>query len=334
MSLWRLIPLQPQPFDRSGHVRFDATMIDAIAERLEHYDHDVLIEHAVPDPNGVLTVHGAEFSGMFGDGLILEETDTGRFWVVDMQDCDNGPGRMLAESPNWCGSALTFYHRPTIKKNYGPLYERTTPGQSTALYPTMITQHTEQVSELREGPLDPRLFFAGTLEGAPGNPYVVDKGTSIRAAVIILGEKYPDETRIEATKTPREFWILEAARHTMCLAHPGHPWCSREYELFSVGIPVLAYAWESEIRKPWLVNTHYTAIEDLPLHRLGFPLDPERGADAIIKRFRQVRDKPTLLAERAQHAWLHYRTYFTPERHGQSVADWVTSAAEVLHAST
>ncbi|KKL55230.1 hypothetical protein LCGC14_2257480, partial [marine sediment metagenome] len=66
MSLWRLIPLQPQPFDRSGHVRFDATMIDAIAERLEHYDHDVLIEHAVPDPNGVLTVHGAEFSGMFG----------------------------------------------------------------------------------------------------------------------------------------------------------------------------------------------------------------------------------------------------------------------------
>jgi len=83
--------------------------------------------------------------------------------------------------------------------------------------------------------------------------------------------------------------LLEAARHAVVLALPGHPWCYREHEMFSLAIPLLTYTWKAEIFHPWIPDVHYAAVDPpCDRHPMGFPLDAELAADHLIERHRRL----------------------------------------------
>lgn len=263
---------------------------------------------------------GFTFQGLINDALVIEDTDADDFVVVDYQDCSEGPGYALSMIPQWRGSFLSMYHRPSVVAHYGTVKARRVwPGWFCDYAPGLTRLYRGDVADIRENwdALDDRLFFAGTVGGG----YVVN-GYNIREAAEILRERYPDEVDIrwkragedgQGEKLDREDWFLEAARHKVVLALPGHPWCYREHEMFSLGIPLLTYRWEAEIFSPWIPDIHYAATDPGERHPMGFPIDQERGAEILIERHRKILEEdPRDVMDRAIRAQFKFDQTNTP----------------------
>jgi hypothetical protein len=256
---------------------------------------------------GPWTFQGVECNGLRDDFWVLENTETGAFKVIDFQDSAQML-EPLVKLPTFRGAAVMMFHPPSIRQHYGDLAHLITPGWFTDQTPHLTQSYRPQVAQIREQPLDPRLFFRGTIHGENGADYTRD-GLNIREVATVLRDKYPQEVDISGTKISRLDWFLEAAQHTVVLTLPGHPWCYREFELMSLGIPLLTYRWTSFLYHQPL---HYIPVEGLALHRIGFALDPEKAADAIIERYRLVRDRPVFLSAVARQAQEWYDTFWTP----------------------
>lgn len=253
---------------------------------------------------------GVEAVGLIDDVFVLENTKTGAFKIVDFQDSDLIT-TALAPLSGFRGAAVMTYHPPTVQRVYGARSHLISPGWFTDQSPEVVRGYREQVAEIRRGPLDPRLFFRGTVDGVGnGQTYRAD-GRSVREVVVVLGEKYPDEVNTTGWKIPREEWLLDAARHALVLTLPGHPWCYREFEMMNLGIPILTYRWTSYL---YHQPVHYVPVEGIEQHPMGFALDPERAADAIIERHRAVRDDRRLLDSLGRQAQAWYDRHWTPDR--------------------
>lgn len=329
---WNVYPIiHSVPHARSS--RFDVLIFNSIVEELERRQHevDVNIITGGPVPSSFV-FHGETFTGLVNDAIILEHKNTGKFWVIDYQDCSAGPAFMLSPSDDFAGAWLTMFNRQEIKKSFnsiGSKYELIAPGWFSCIDAAAVEEARDQVEEIRnKQKLDPRLLFAGTIDGAtPGAVYRTLEG-GVRDVALVLRDKYPDEVRIVANKFPINQWLLEAASHQVCLALPGHPWCYRELELFNLGIPVLAYRWVSELQHRWIPNFHYTAVEEIgERHDMGWPLDTELGADRIIARYREVVNNTDLLDARARQAKFHYHRYFTAQKIGEEIVEFVLLGA-------
>ncbi len=311
--------------------RFDVMILQHLAELLERDERDHEIVVVLPQlttarggafGSGEILGErwGSTFDGLFNDALVIEDTDHDYFVVVDYQDCSEGPGYALSMIPQWRGSFLSMYHRPSVLAQYGPVKARRVwPGWFCDYAPGLTRRYREEVAEIRQDwdALDDRLFFMGTVGGS----YRVN-GHNIREAAEILREKYPDEVDIRwkragddglGEKLEREEWFLEAACHKVVLALPGHPWCYREHEMFSLGIPLLTYRWEAEIFSPWVPDVHYAATDPGERHPMGFPLNQELGALLLIERHRQIlKEDPNEARHRAHLAQFKFDATNTP----------------------
>ena len=325
----KIYTLQPSKEQMQTN-RFDVLIVKSVSTELEWRGYSAPIE-VITGENGSFVFHGEMFTGLIHDAMILEDEDTGRFWVVDYQDCRAGPAFMLSPSADFAGAWLSMFNRREIKKSFDSIgfkYELLIPGWFTNIDADSITKAREEVNAIRNKQnLDTRLLFAGTIDGlTPDAAYRTDKG-GVRDVVLVLLDKYSDEVLIVGDKFIRDEWLLEAAKHQIVLALPGHPWCYREFEMFSLGIPVLTYKWISELQHRWVPNFHYTAVEDIgKRHDMGWPLDAELGADKIIERHREVVNNSELLDTRARQAQFHYYKYFTPERIASEIVDFVLQA--------
>jgi len=88
-------------------------------------------------------------------------------------------------------------------------------------------------------------------------------------------------------KLPLTEFFKKAATHTINLALPGHPWCSREHELWTLGLPVIMYEHTHHMAVPLLPNYHYVAVPGGPRLSIGMAKDPELAADRIIETHRE-----------------------------------------------
>lgn len=327
----KIYTLQPS-IEHLQSNRFDSVIVRAVNRNLNFRGYSSSIEvitGAGEDRSFVF--HGETFVGLVHDAMILEDEETGKFWVIDYQDCDTGPAFMLSNSEDFAGAWLSMFNRKEIRQVFdsaGSKYELIAPGWFTNIDSKVVRNARIEVEAIRnQQSLDTRLLFAGTIDGlTPDVRYRTEKG-GVRDVALVLRDKYPDEVRIVGDKFMRDEWLLEAAKHQIVLTLPGHPWCYREFEMFSLEIPVLTYRWVSELQHRWVPNFHYTAVEGIgERHYMGWPLDTELGADRIIKRYREVINNPALLATRARQAKAHYFKYFTSEMIATEIADFVLSA--------
>lgn len=321
--MWIVHNFQVSPV--RNHQRFDALILSAVVQALEQAGHLVVVKDIYLPGNqavGTISFKGATFSGLIGDFLVVEEGESGKFWVVDYQDMNTGPAACLATAPGFAGAFISMFLRSAMRDIFHPdAYECVAPGWFTDIYPETTEESLPVVQDIRTRKLDRRLFFAGKI-----NDYSSGED-NIRQAAVVLQEKYPDEVRVETTKLDRVQWFMAAAQHAVCLTLPGGgPWCSREFELFHLGIPVLTYEWTSELQHRWVPNLHYTAVEGMARHRSGFPLDSEQAADQLIARHRQVMQQLEVVEVRARHARVHYECFFRPSKIGQQAASLILRA--------
>lgn len=253
--------------------------------------------------------HGVPCRGLIDDVFILENPETRTFKIVDFQD-SNTITQPLAELPGFRGAAVMMYHPPSIHAQYGTRAHLFSPGWFTDQAPAYVRYFRDAVAFIRRQQLDPRLYFRGTIDGESDQRYRVD-GLSVREVAVSLRQKYPDEVDISADKLLRPDWFFEAARHVMVLTLPGHPWCYREFEMMNLGIPFMTYRWTSFL---YHQPVHYVPVEGVEQHRIGFALDPDAAADAIMERFRAVRDDRRFLDSLAGQAQRWYDLHWTPAK--------------------
>jgi hypothetical protein len=243
------------------------------------------------------------------DIVIIENLITGKYIILDMRDCSGSP---WASDPNCVGIFLTHYERSEMESRYGEYKHKVYPFWFCDYYPNNTRLLRPLINNIKELPKIDNLYFAGTITGVTTDaPYNYGE-INIREVAVLMRELYNEEFLLEKTRLSQEDWLKKAARFKMVLALPGHPWCSREHELLSLGIPLLTYRWKAERLFPIIPDVHYTSVEVEPRYPMGFPKIKEDGATALIEMFRKVKDQAGLLAARSIAGKLHYDNYIYP----------------------
>jgi len=279
---------------------------------------------------------GDTFDALLGDCFIVEHRATGTFKLVDFQDSDWSPSVQLARSQHFRGALYTMYNRPHVEQMFGAKAASVQPGWFLDQMPNLTRAYRDAARAVRSGRLDERLFFRGTIlkHRASGDAPYQWMGKLFRETAKVLADRYPSEVDISDEKLPRSEWFLEAARHRVVLTLPGHPWCYREFELFSLGIPLIAYPWHTHVEAGAMpeAGVHYVATRDLRRETPGFALDPEEGAEAIIAAFRAARRDPVRLEQIGLAGQLWYDRELTPEAIAAGVLQFLNLDGPEWHA--
>jgi hypothetical protein len=243
------------------------------------------------------------------DIVIIENVTTGKYIVLDMRDCSGSP---WASDPNCVGIFLTHYERSTMAERYGEFAHKVYPFWFCDYYPNLTRSLRPVINNLKQLPKIDNLYFAGTITGVTTDIQYSYGGINIREVAVLMRDLYKDEFHLEKSRLSHEDWLKKAARFKMVLALPGHPWCSREHETLSLGLPLLTYRWKAERLFPIIPDIHYTSVEVEPRYPMGFPKVKEDGASALIEQFRKVKDQAELLSARSIAGKLHYDNYIYP----------------------
>lgn len=266
---------------------------------------------------GSWTVGGIEYERMYDHTFIIQNVETERFKVVDLQD---GPSTSvsLKDSPLFAGARIGNYlpHRiPELFGGKAPLVE---PGWFLAGYPEEIMAFRHQVERIRATQrLSDRLYFSGT---------VALERTQLRLPCVILRETYPAETAIHLCRFSLSTWYELAAHHrvVMSLGVRG-TYCWREFDCFALGIPVLAMPFVAELRHPLMPDAHYVAVDTAypDLDEVGGFDDPAFVAQKFIERFREVVHAEGYLAEVAANAREWYDAHAAIPKIADEVIEWI-----------
>ena len=276
--------------------------------------------HEAYDDNFVWA--GKRFGRMFVfDLMIITDLDTNKFIVIDQQDSFGvGPGYKLAEHPDHIGSWFTMYQPDWMYDKFKMTYKKFHPAFFLDMSPSETEQGISIVNEARftGKPLDTRLYFSGTIKGlTPGSNY------DLRDVALVLNDKYSDEVVISGEKLSRPDWWAQAAKHWINLTLPGHPWCSREHELWHLGLPLMAYRWNSFVVSQPIPNHDYIAVENVERNGMGVAKDPEDAADKIIVRHRWCLKNLSWVDWVGSNGRMHYRINLTPDEIGRRICDQI-----------
>lgn len=265
---------------------------------------------------------GIDYRGLLDDALIVRAASG--LVVIDFQDSFASPAFHLSAHPAFAGAFLAMYDRAEVAARFGLLATRVWPGWFLDYSPAWTAAVGRPIAAgVRQSTVrDQRLLFAGTLGAEdPTYPYVTADGRPWREVAYALARLFPDETLIldRTRKQPREAWWALAARHRAVLALAGHPWCYREHECWSLGLPVLALRWRHERYLAPIPDYHYLAV-DQPVDQYGRAVDPEQAAMAIMARFRLADDDELEAVGRAG------RAYYDQAVDPNAVADQIAQA--------
>lgn len=237
----------------------------------------------IPELNINLRSEGHQISDSLW--FMLANDETKNFVVVDLQD---GPSatRYLQMVPNYVMSllgqySLERYHRENPQLDSTKLL----PFVYFPYYPNIVESMIEEIQDIRHSvSLDDRVFFFGNNR----DDYLHD-GFKIREVISALEYKYPDEVCVGSAekKLPPVEFFKKAATHTINLGLPGHQWCSREHELWTLGLPVMLYEHTHHLAVDLTPNYHYIAVPVGERLTIGMAANPIKAADQIIKAHRE-----------------------------------------------
>jgi hypothetical protein len=217
--------------------------------------------------------------------LIVANTTTNKFVCIDLQDSP-GLSYRLQNNKNYEFSLIGQYSMERHSNSFKDL-SRIVPFVYSCYYPNKTKELIEEIQDVRNNRkrLDPRVFFYGN----NSDTYLHD-GQKIREVLSVLEEKYPSEVCVGSTekKLGLSDFFKKAATHTVSLSLPGHPWCSREHELWTLGLPVMMYEHTHHLAVELIPNYHYISVPAGDRLDIGMPRDPELAADNIMRVHRKV----------------------------------------------
>jgi hypothetical protein len=217
--------------------------------------------------------------------MLVANNDTNKFSIIDLQDSP-GITVILQRHHNFVVSLVgQFSLERYYNENKDLDYTKLIPFNYFAYYPNMVESMVEEIQDIRSSStLDDRVFFLGN-----NKEDYVHRGRRIREVISSLEYLYPDEVRVgswEKKLPPEEFW-KEAAKHTISLGLPGHQWCSREHELWTLGLPVMLYEHTHHMGVELIPNYHYIAVPVGKRLSIGMADNPEEAAHQIMKTHRK-----------------------------------------------
>jgi len=224
--------------------------------------------------------------------FILANEETKKFVIFDLQDSPGIAYRIIDHKNLIFAFAGQYsYERLRRESSESPNIYKFLPFIYTAYYPVLTKNLREEIQEIRNSTtiLDDRIFFYGNNRDSYIHADEDGNSQKIREVISVLAEKYPDESCVGSweSKLPLNEFFKKAATHTINLALPGHPWCSREHELWTLGLPVMMYEHTHHMAVPLLPNYHYVAVPGGPRMSIGMAKDPELAADRIIETHRE-----------------------------------------------
>jgi len=217
--------------------------------------------------------------------FILANTETKKFVIVDMQDSPSITS-ILDKHPGYVMSLVSQYSLERYNIDSKDLdFTKLLPFVYFAYYPNWVETKIQEIQDIRASvTLDDRVFFYGNNRDTYRH-----NGRKIREVISLLELKYPDEVCVGGmdSKLPAEDFFKKAATHTINLGLPGHPWCSREHELWILGLPVMLYEHTHHLAVDLIPNYHYIAVPGGERLSIGMASNPELAADNIIKAHRE-----------------------------------------------
>lgn len=188
-------------------------------------------------------------------------------------------------------------------------------------YPYYTESFVNKVKSIRQKrPKIPKMIFYGTLGNLQTGEYCVANSITsnieeVRRIVKIIKEKYPDliDVADRNEKLERSKWWELAAEYSVALTIPGHPWCSREHEFWSLGIPTLANTYTCPLLFPLIPNKHYIDAGTGGKDFMDREIDQELGADLIVQKFLEVRNYSDYIDKIVKNAQERYKKFIYPE---------------------
>jgi len=218
--------------------------------------------------------------------FIITNRETNKFCIIDLQDHPGVTEAICHKSPsNLVMSFASMFSMERYRETKIDL-TKLVPFVFMSYYPIMTESMVNKIMTYRRSlkELDNRLLFYGNTRDIYQH-----EGAPIREVANVLKQKYPDEVCIGGweEKLPLELFLRKAASHKINLALPGHPWCSREHELWTLGLPVMMYEHTHHMAVDLVPNWHYVSVPGGQRRNIGMALDPEYAADQIIKHHRK-----------------------------------------------
>lgn len=256
-------------------------------------------------------------NNFYMDLVIVENTDTGAYIVMDMRDASGNPW----STDEYCrGIFLTHFNRDDLINRYNEFSYKVFPFWFCDYYPNKTLRLRKEISGLLELPAIDKFFFSGTVTGVTTDlPYSYN-GINVREVAIELDQKYKELFYLQRTFLDLKDFLFKSSRFKMGLSLPGHPWCSREHQYLSAGIPLLTYRYKSERIFPIIPEMHYTSVEVEPRTLMGFPVNKEEGAKKLVDKFLEVKDNAPLLRRRALAGQVHYDNFIYPPAFAEKFA--------------
>ncbi len=307
-------------------LRYNEALVYEAVQHLQTQGYEVSGESVGPnsrDENYISTFScdGITTIGVYNcDVVVIRELDSNTFCMIDMQDYPTF-GRQWSASPNCLAVYMSMYEREWVYM-HTKAPEKYRPFMYFSMYPDATHRATNFLPKLPAATAtDLRLFFAGTL-GSDDNysySYTNNDGTRYpwREVAIYLHALAPDEVVVWSRneKIPREQWWIQAAQHRWNLFLAGGPWCNREHELWSLGCATIGFTYPRHpLMVPLLPNIHYGAIvAPNGTDGVGRPINPQHAAQAILDRYRELRDDTASAVAFATQAQSRMRQDATPK---------------------
>jgi hypothetical protein len=213
--------------------------------------------------------------------FIVANDNSKNYCLIDLQDSPS----ITSILQNHHGYVMSLVGQYNLERYYDESkhlnHTKLVPFTYFAYYPKFVESLIEQIQDIRRNTeLDNRIFFLGN-----NREDYIHRGRRIREVISSLQMNYPDLVRVgswEKKLPPEEFW-KEAAKHTISLGLPGHQWCSREHELWTLGLPVMLYEHTHHMAVELIPNYHYVAVPVGKRLSIGMADNPEEAAEQIVK---------------------------------------------------
>lgn len=215
---------------------------------------------------------------------------------------------IIAKNQNLKGASITHFTPEWNRIHLPKHHHLITPGYYFPMHPSWIEEYKDIIQPTFE---DKRIFFSGTTGTEENFNYQASNGKPRRLVAHIIKEKYPNKIRLldRNNKLERREWWKEAAKHRINLSLPGHPWCNREFELWGLGLPVLAAQWKNPMINNPIANYHYMAVNGGVQDLNGVSMDAEQLADQIIEYYNLVINDIDFIKSIAKHGQEFYNNH-------------------------
>jgi len=285
-------------------------------------EHDTLVELKIneDDEFGILKNTSNEKFDLF-DFIAIKNTETNKYVIIDFQD---GPKHttVIGKNENCLGGYACMYLDLVKRiKDENFHLNKFYPFSFFDLYPYLTKLYREEIQSIRNKEAKiPKLVFYGTIGDIETQVYTTENEVTgvrepVRLVANILKEKYPQyiDVRDRSEKLDRPEWWKLAAEYVMPVTIPGHPWCSREHEFWSLGIPTLANTFTCPLMFPLIGGKHYVDAGTCGKDSMDREIDQEHAADLIIEKFLLVKDEKVYLQKIGKNAQERYDRYVFPE---------------------